>query len=312
MKKSRLYIFLSLSILFVGCNESEDLITSNAVSGGLMNVTTTSVNYVVGNTGPYPVEFFLNQNESVNIETIMVYKTFIGQEILKDKDDEDSVIFNTSNEVLDREIPVTNKTNHYVTAEFTFEELSNGLELKGAPLPASDGSFLIGDSWRLRIETKLSDGRTLTQRFTISITVSTRFAGVYNVVEKQYYRINTLRDDLDSQWPETMTIASIDAITYELVEYIGLFNANTLYFQIDPGTGKITYPAQWNGVDQILNDLPIITCDLNPNDLLNMPCASSNVAIIKDNGKDVLDMVVGYIASTGSREFHQRLEKVVE
>lgn len=308
-----IYYLFALSIVAFSCNESEDLVTADAKEGGLMAVTNSSLNYVVGNTGPYTMEFFVNQNEDVSIESLTVYKSFVGQEILKDQNDEDSVVTYTSNEILDKEVAITETGNHYMDLSYTFDELIAGLDVSGTTLPTSDGDYIIGDKWTLTFESTLSNGETVTQGFSVNITVSTRFAGVYNVLDKDYFRIGVDRSDLDNDWPATMTIASIDAITYELVEWIGLFDGNTLYFQIDPATGAITYPEEWNGTAQILNDQPVITCEGNPADMVNVPCATSNFAEIKDDGKDILSMAVGYFTDgSGAREFYQLLEKVVE
>ena len=62
MKKINIIILLISIVAFYSCNESEDLITAGAAEGGLMDVTSSSNSYVVGNpAGPYEIEFYINQ-----------------------------------------------------------------------------------------------------------------------------------------------------------------------------------------------------------------------------------------------------------
>jgi len=84
-----------------------------------------------------------------------------------------------------------------------------------------------------------------------------------------------------------------------------------LYFQIE-ADNTITYPAEWDGVAQSLNDFDLITCAANGALLTNVNCGASNY-VVKDDvgGKDRLYMSFGY-NSAGPREFYQVMEKIVE
>lgn len=298
-----------LSLL--GCNESVNPFSEDAGEGGLLTPSSTAINYVVGNTGPYNVQLLLAQNESANIESIEVYKSFSGTKIFTASDDSDSVVSYSSNEMLDRTISVSSSDFEFLDFTYTFDELKDGLTVNGDALPTLDGDYNIGDSWSLKVVSILSDGRSVAQRTPINLTVSTRYAGRYLVTNQEYYRIGDFRDDV--AWPTEFVIESIDATTYRQVEYFGAFDGNELYFQVIDGV--ISYPENKpNGDAQIGNDQPLTTCNRNPADLSNVNCATSNVVIDDDvNGEDLLIMTYGYFtAGSGAREFYQELKKIVE
>ncbi len=109
-------------------------------------------------------------------------------------------------------------------------------------------------------------------------------------------------------------IQSVDAITYKVLEYMGPFDGNEWYFQVDPVTLDITYPAEWNGVAQTGNGNPFIDCTTNPADFAAMGLDCINKVVLDDvNGKDKLFMTYGYYTTgSGPRTFYHELEKIVE
>lgn len=318
-------IFFSLVMLLsvvVACNDSDDLLTENAKEGGLLTATSQSLNYVVGNPdGPYTLEFFVNQGNE-KIKSIRLYKSFTSTvtytETVDGKEVEKSKTL-VSNEVLDRTLPVTETKNHYVSASYTLDDLIGNLSIANLagevkPLPENDGLYQIGDKWVFRIESVLDDDRVVQQGYTISVSVSTRYAGKYRAVAAEYYRIGVLTYTV-ADWPAETVIESVDATTYRVLEYFGAaaFTGNEYYFQIVDGV--ITYPAKTpTGEDQTGNDQPFITCQSNPVDMAPVHCESSNKVINDDvNGKDRLIMSFGYYtAGSGPRTFYQVLEKIVE
>jgi hypothetical protein len=185
------------------------------------------------------------------------------------------------------------------------------LNVNGKPLPTSDGDYLIGDYWELQYFQTTSDGRTVLQDLTTKITVATRFAGKYRFVEGEYYRLGVLTSSGD-YWDPEYLIESIDAKTYKM-NGVCAWMDQVLYFQID-NNGKITYPAEWKGKAQVINTMPIITCELNASDLAEVRCGASNFVTKDDvNGKDKLTMSFGYYTTgSGPRVFYQVMEKIVE
>lgn len=318
-----IYLVLSTGLLFSSCNESEDLLTANAKAGGLLDVTSNSLNYVVGNPeGPYSIEFYVNNEGGEKIKAINLYKSFTttvkytemenGEEVQKD-----STFI--SNEVLDRTIEITNGESNYYLASYTFSELIDGLtvaSLNGpvGPLSDSDAEYQIGDKWVFRVETVLESGRTVQQAVPISVSVSTRYAGKYRPIAAEYYRLGVLTYSA-ADWPDETIIESVDATTYRVVEYLGAeaFSGNEYYFQINDGV--ITYPDKTpSGEDQTGNDQPFITCQSSPADMVDVHCATSNIVVDDDEtGKDRLIMSFGYnTPGSGPRTFYQVLEKIVD
>lgn len=327
MKNLFKYLLITTLVVAFSCNESDDIVTANAREGGLLEPTATSLNYVVGQPeGPYTIELFVRQGK-LKTRQINLYKSFVKTEKYTVEENgeevEKSSTF-TSNEVLAKTIDITENTNHFVTTSFTFDDLIEGLEIGSvndgiAPLPANDGDYNIGDRWVFRIESVIEDGFVARQAAPVNVSVSTRYAGIYKAIAAEYNRNagGSWDSPADlSGWPDETVIESVDATTYRVVEWLGPFDGNEFFFQIDPNTGKITYPAKKpTGEDQTGNDLPFITCEANGGDMPNdkSHCDNSNYVINDDvNGKDRLVMTFGYMGANGPRIFYQVLEKIVD
>ncbi|MBN1414172.1 MAG: hypothetical protein JW973_03645 [Bacteroidales bacterium] len=297
-------LIISPAILLMQCDSEDDLVTENAKEGGLVDMLTPSMNYVVNSGKAYSFSMFVYQGE-VKTRKLHIYRSFY-------KSPTDSTAAVYSNELEDASIDITSTVNNTVVSNgYYYADLINGLTLNGQPLPASDLDLSIGDRFWFRIVSELSDGRTVEQSVKVSLTVSTRYAGTYKFIEGIYYRIGVLTDQ-GSYWDPEYVIESVDAITYKMIGMCA-WPDNVLYFQID-AAGKITYPLKWDGADQLLNDAPLITCVDNPTDMTNVYCSSSDYVINDDvGGKDRLVMSFGYYTSgSGPREFYQVLEKIVQ
>ncbi len=323
--KNKLYLLGLFVLVFSACNEEVDPYTGDAKEGGLVTIQTGLVNYVIGNNADYTVGVLVNQSgNTASTSSVEVYSHFEtvekdgnGDVVYRDEDgqvsEEDlgTTTSVSSNEVLLGTIaPSSTAATEPATLTVNFDDLVEGITVNGAGL-TGDADLLIGDAWVLRFVSKLDDGRSVEQAKSAKISVATRFAGEYKVVEGTYYRIGVNRSDVS--WPGTMTIASVDAITYQQLEYFGAFDGNTLYFQIDPATNDITYPEEWKGVAQSGNGQPLTTCNRNGGDLQNVPCGEGTNTVILDDveGKDRLIMTYGYLTDgSGPREFYQILEKI--
>jgi hypothetical protein len=303
--KKIFYIILTLLIIspvifFMQCNSEDDLLTENAKDGGLIDILTPALNYVVGSKGSYTFSMFVYQGE-VKTKKVYVYRSFFNSK--------DTLY---SNEVLDATIDITSEVPYNLSSSpYYYADLIKDLTVGGNPIPAADAELSIGDKFLFRIVSELSDGRQVEQSVKVALTVSTRYAGSYKTVDAIYYRLGVVTY-ATSDWPATTSIESVDAITYKMVNW-GPFEGNTLYFQID-ADGIISYPLEWDGAAQVINAVAIITCTDNPLDMTNVNCGNSNYVINNDvNGKDRLVMSIGYYTSgSGPREFYQVLEKIVE
>lgn len=294
-----LSVFVLVAFLLQSCDKGE--LEIKVTEGGLVEVQSSSIFYVVGNQGPYTASLNVLQGE-VKTTQIEVYKTFHS-------------LGKSSEQVLFKTFPITDSKSVVLTFDFTFDDLRDGLTIDGASLPANDGDYNIGDYWEFEYRAS-ADGRTVIQSKKTKVSVATRYAGKYKFVEGEYWRVGVLSSDGD-YWTTTADewiFESVDATTYRMVGLCAWLD-NELYFQID-NDGNITYPDNTpDGDPQILNDQPLITCALNPTDLTHVCGKPYANTVINDDveGKDVLVMCFGYYTDgSGPREFYQKMEKIVD
>lgn len=306
MKKIKL---LSIAFLlfagFTACEEDSDVFTGDENVGGLVQVNSALVGYVVGNgdDAEYPASFTVNQG-AVRTTSVEIYKSFTD------------IDGNKSNEVLLKTVDVASAAHRQVISySVTFNELTSGLSINGSPMTTDDTTLNIGDYWTLRYVTRTATGAIHSNVSTTKVSVGTRFAGNYKVLEAEYYRIGVPRPDVAGPYiGTTVVIESVNSTTYKVNEMFGPFPANEWYFTID-GSDVIDYPAtQPDGDPQVGNGQPFITCITQPTEMTNVHCGTSNFVTRDDvNGKDKLTMSFGYLNATAqSREFYQVLEKIVE
>jgi hypothetical protein len=287
-----------------GCIETDDLLTENAQTGGLVEPQAAAINYLVGDVNAeYSVTVLVPQGE-VKTTAIEVWAKFTNA-------------LGTGDMGLLLTIPVENDVNSsFATGTFTYQDLRAATtQADGSPLPEDDIDLVIGNGWTL-IYRGITTAGNFINASTTNLGVATRFAGTYNVIDKDYWRVGVDRSDLDGLWPATMDVISIDIITYELLEWWGLFDGNELFFTIDPVTLEIDYPEPGPNGPQTGNGQPITTCDANPGDLTNVFCddpLTNTAEKVDPSGADILRMAWGYFtAGSGPREFYQVLEKVVD
>jgi len=305
------FIIVTLSIILVRCKSEDDLVTKDAIEGGLVEVATPAINYVVGNTSDYKLSFRVFQGD-IKVKKLFLYKSFY------------SVMDDTthgspwSNEVLQTTIDITEQVTHYVSTSYFYADLIDKLAItrgnKIDTLPKADTLLNIGDYFKIRVETEYGDGKKAQLSVPAKLTVSTRFAGEYKFVEGAYYRIGVLANSGD-YWAPTYKIESVDVKTYKMFG-LSAWPDNSFYFQIESDM-SITYPLEWQGVAQKLNGNPLITCTDNATDFVDaVNCGTSNIVVKDDvNGKDRLYMTLGYYTSSGDvgpRVFYQVFEKVTE
>lgn len=308
MKKIKLY-FLSLFVIagIVSCEEDSDALTGNKRTGGLVEIESKLVGYVVGNgvDTKYSAKFSINQTEDDYTTKIEVFKVFTN---IEDK---------TSNEVLLTTLDVPTAPGvQKVAFDFSFNDLIKDLLVDGAPISSDDSELNIGDAWTLKFLSHTSKGYKSLNAATAKVAVGTRYAGKYKVVESTYWRIGVNNGDWNG---DERIIESVDATTYRMVGYAGPFAGvnNTHYFTIS-GSGEVKTPVLYKGATQLLNGWPVINCDETPANML-FACGVSgpkNIVVKDDvNGKDRIYRSYGYLTGSGAvgpREFYEVLEKVVE
>ncbi|MBK8444355.1 MAG: hypothetical protein IPL35_13505 [Sphingobacteriales bacterium] len=309
MKQNKFLIFFLLfSLIFItSCDkEQDDLVTANAVEGGLVDPVNSSMNYVVGSTGTYESRLKVYQGE-VKTSSIDVYKQFKGAA-------------GTTANVLWKTLTVSNQETHILSYTFDYNELRQGLTFaNGSEIPADDTQLNIGDTWVLTYVSHTSTGKSHTNSSTTastSVAVSTRLAGTYEVIASTYWRLGV---DNGGWNGSTRIIKSVNSTTY-LHEGFGPFefadfgDEAKFYFVVN-SENKTSYPAEFEGFTVTGRGDYLITCESNPNDMANAPCGdASNYVMLDDvNGEDILYLSYGYyIDGSGPREFYEVLKKIVD
>lgn len=309
MKRTYLILAsISISLLSLGCiDDDTDVLTGDAITGGLVELNSQAISYVVGNDGTYTASGNVYQG-NVATRQIEIYKSFTNAETNKSTDE---VLFTTL-QISDQAIG----SDPSFSYSFKYEDLIAGLSLEGNPLPDADSQLNIGDFWTLRFQSTTSRGDVVSNASTVKVAVATRFAGFYKAIDAIYYRIGVVTGTA-ADWPAQTLIESVDATTYRVVEYMGLFNGNEWYFQIDEND-RITYPDKTpSGDDQLGNSQPFITCESAPSEMTNVPCGSDSNYVLRNDetGADILYMSFGYLTGGtpgNAREFYQVMQKIVD
>lgn len=166
-----LLIFTVLGLMFSSCNESEDLVTKDATTGGLVTPT-SSVPYKLGATPV--VNISMDVPQGPGIVSVEVYNQYF-----------DAVAGTESNQVLMKTIDMasanaTEDASKAFTVNYT--ELSKGITINGAPLPADEALLPIGNNWLLTYVSVLGDGRKVLNNASTNIAVANKYAGFYQSV----------------------------------------------------------------------------------------------------------------------------------
>ena len=300
-------IFVLFITLLAGCSVNENPISKNAKEGGLIEVKTGTVVYFLNTMDEdYPVELKYYQGQGTDISTIDVYRQFYTL------DDTGGVV--SSPKTLFKTIDLTgNKTSGYITYNASFQELADGTTINGVLIPQSDDLLKPGFYWELTYDIKMEDGRHLKVNAN-TVFINSRFAGVYNVIEAEYYRINVLTYDL-TDWPTEVTVTALNANTFKMEAPCEPFGSNNVYFTIDDATGAVQVLKSYAGNTLFINGLPFATCSTEPGAFNSVPCDGSNIAIKVPSTKDTIKITYAYVngptdaGADGSREFWQVMVK---
>lgn len=300
MKTIKILSIILLSVIsFTACNDDNlnvDNPDGSVQEGGLLDVKNTSVNYVVGNPGPYTVNIRVFEG---NIKTtkISVSKTFVSGNY-------------TSNTVDNfKTVDVNSDQNTMVSYSFTFDDLVSGLtNSDGSPLSNNDGDYQIGDYWLLEYHVTTDAGERVNFSST-KATVSTRYAGTYKVLESAYWNSGSLLGN----WNDSeFVIESIDASIYKH-NGLAYWSDNTYYFTVDNNTNAIQIlGTDLDGNDVLLNGSPIMIYP-GGNYSFESLTPINKVTPNDVTGADILEFTVGYFRGVGAtREFYEKMIKQVD
>ena len=165
-----LLVFTALGFLITACNKSEDLVTDDSLTGGLV-VPTSSIPYKLGATPT--VDINLTIPVGPGITSVEVYNIYTDTSGI------------TSNEVLMKTIDISSgNTSADMTKPYsiTYADLINGIVLNGGPLPDDETELPIGAFWELSYISVMADGRRVVNNATTKISVANIYAGFYQCV----------------------------------------------------------------------------------------------------------------------------------
>jgi hypothetical protein len=216
-----------------------------------------------------------------------------------------------SNEVLLKTYPLEAGQVTTIVADLTYADLKAGLTVNGAGLPDDDVDIAIGSGWQFRFVGRRGEGE-IPLSGSVRVGVLSRFAGIYRVVEAEYFRIG-VPTNAGAWVGQTRFIGSVDATTFSYNDFWGPFvwTGSSFNFTLDESDNTINVPIPVNGAlfsgDRALN------CNIEPEIFVNVSCDGSNILIPDDvNGKHRIILTYGYFtnADSGAREFYEVLEKI--
>jgi len=306
-------LFFAL-IAFSACNDEQlnvDNWDGNTSEGGLLDVKNTSINYVVGNPGPYTANIRVYQG-AIKTTSIRIAKTFYTSEVVVDpitgEESKVEVKSNTIDNFKTVEVSDTDQ-NNFVNYSFNFGEMVEGLSIDGNPLSPNDADYFIGDYWKFEYFVTNSNGENQNYAST-KATISTRFAGTYTVIESVYWNSGGNNGNWNG---DSFVIESIDASIYKH-NGLAFWGDQTYYFTVDADTGAIqVLPEDLDGNAVLLNGSPIM---ISPGGDFTFESVIPQINMATKNdvtGEDVLEFTVGYHRGAGAtREFYEKMVKQVD
>ncbi len=286
--------------LFNACNTDEEVIEYK--EGGIIKladpyiqINTAVISFQAG-IEDYTLGLNLINGNDLKVTKINVYSQYTDAKSGK-----------KSNEALLTTIDGGTANKIEITKKITYADLKKGLTVNGAPLPDDQKLLAVGSGWKLRFEGETSKGvRELPGN--INLGVLSRFAGLYKVVESNYYRINVFTGNWNGQ---ERFIGSVSDTRFSYNNYWGFFAwpDKAFHFDIDFATNKITVPITPFG---IFSGTRPIGCDTDANLFVEFPCSDYNILQINEaTGKHRIKLIYGYFTNgSGPRAFYEVLEKI--
>ena len=166
-----LLVFTVLGLLFSACNKSEDLVTDDAKTGGLV-VPTSSIPYKLGATPTVNITVTIPMGPG--IASVEVYNKFIS---LANGNASEQVLMSTI------DVASANVTEEVAKSlAITYNDLKKDIVIGGQPLPSDETLLPIGDYWELSYTSVMADGRKVVNNATTTIAVANIYAGFYQCV----------------------------------------------------------------------------------------------------------------------------------
>ena len=301
------YFLIVFTLVWFSCDEEN---TVNYDEGAAINqkvvepylqVTTGFVSFAPG-TPEYNIGFNII-NGVKEITEVNVYTTFT-----------DAATGEMSNERLLGTYEVEGPTRTVITDALTYSELREGLTVNGNALPEVDEDVAPGSGWTFRFEGVDTAGDPVRLRGAINMVFS-KYAGLYKVIESNYFRIGVAGTPSDWNGEERF-IGHVDDVTLSHNDAWGPFDdwsGSSFHFSIDPDTKAIEVPiiTEESG---LYSGNRALNCVTDKGQFKNVPCEGSN-KLVEDEigGKHKIYLTYGYFTDgSGPREFYEVLEKIVD
>jgi hypothetical protein len=301
MKNIKLALSLSLALAFVVVSCDDDDFVQyqgeafQSISDPFLQIKTPVIAFQAG-IPSYTMEFNL-VNGLKRVNAVEVYTIFT-----------DASTGASSNEALLGTYTAGAGDFTSFSDDLTYDDLKAGLTVNGGPLPADEVDIAIGSGWIFRFVGKTDSG-DIPLAGSIRVGVLSRFAGLYEVVASEYYRIGVLTATWDGQ---SRFIGSVDETTFSYNDWWGNFAwaGNSFHFRLNEADNTLTVPILVNGA--LFSGNRALDCAVEPQTFTSVSCAGSNVLEPDDaGGHHVIKLTYGYFTDgSGSREFQETLRKL--
>jgi hypothetical protein len=222
-------IFTLLGLLFSACNKSEDLLTADAKTGGLV-IPTANFVYKLGGTPQ--VDLSVAMPKGPAIVSIEVYNSFTWNS--------DTATY-TSNEILLKTIDAASANlteDASKSYTLTYTDLIKDLAVLGSALPADESQLTIGSFWTLKYVSVLSDGRKVANNNSTKIQVANQYAGYYQCVGVFHHPTAG-----DRPINERKFLTPISAYTCNIPAGDLGASGYSVNITVDPATNDVTFSA---------------------------------------------------------------------
>jgi len=300
MKNNIITYLFSFCLLFLAVGCEQDLVEygseqAQVITDPFLQIGTPVISFQAG-TPSYSLEFNAI-NGTKRISAVDVYMTFT-----------DAASGMKSNEAVLASYPTSGDFTPIV-ADLTYDDLKAGLTVDGSPLPDDEVALAIGSGWALRFVGKRAEG-DINLSGSVRISVLSRFAGIYKVLEGQYFRIGVATNA--GPWVGlTRFIGSVDATTFSYNDFWGPFTwtGSQFNFRLNESDNSIDVPIIVAG---LFSGNRALNCKTDAAIFTNVPCDGSNILIPDDEtGHHTIKITYGYFTDgSGAREFYEVLEKL--
>jgi len=229
--KSKIKVFLllitALGFMFNACNESKDLLTADAKTGGLV-IPTGSIPYKLGATPVVSIDLTIPMGPGIT--SIEVYNKYI-----------DAVAGKESNQVLMKTVDVALANSTEKLAKpytVTYTDLIKDLKVNGQALPANEALLPIGNSWSLSYVSVMSDGRKVVNNATTTVAVANKYAGFYQSIGVFTHPVNGPRPINEKKFLTPLTAYSCRIPAGDLGS-----SGYTVVLTVDPVTNTVTFSS---------------------------------------------------------------------